>query len=216
MYIAQSPVEEIISKAYQWWTAGLLSSIVIFGAIFLLILYFGWRIFKGLIVQMLLFIMSFVPCLITSYALNINSLQSNSVVPIEGPVYLLFPYVWDSMLGVFKDTSFGAVCVIFIFLSFIAFWHLALLFCHHWKINKLYSFPIAYLCVLAFGLGLFNFHVYLYELYVNYMNSIGLHPAIPPIFLVSIIIIIILLYLFVLKGKRKETITITPVEVKSD
>jgi len=207
-----TPIEQLINQAYQWWTAGLLSSIVIFGVIFLIMLYFGWRLFKALIIQLFLFIVSFVPSVITSYALNVNALEPPPMVPLVGPVYLLFPYTWDVMLGAFKDTAFSSVCILFILISFIAFWHLALYFCHKWEINKLYSIPIGYIGVLAFGLGLINFHSYLFESYVNYMNSIGLHPAIPIIFFVLLLTIIILLYLFVFKSRKKETITIIPTE----
>jgi hypothetical protein len=205
-------IEQIIRQAYQWWTAGLLSSLAIFAVIFLLILYLGWRVFKGLIIQLFLFVISFVPSVITSYAININTLEPKPIVPLQGAVYLLFPYTWDTMLGAFKNTAFVSVCVLFIFLSFLAFWHLALLFCHQWHINKLYSFPLAYLGTVAFGLGLINFHSYVFNAYVNYMNSIGMHPAVPIVFFCMILTIITLLYLFVFKAKRKETITIIPTE----
>lgn len=187
-----------IGNVIQWLIGGLgVTSLV---AILVLILVFLGilKIARGLVVQCLLLIVSWLPSIIVSSAVNVES----AVVPLRGFGLILFPYVWDTLLGVYAGTGIAYVSGVMLVISFIAFLHLSIMFCAKWKIKYYFAPLIAYVCLLALGLGLFNTHKALYKAYESYCVSSGVHPAMPLIFIVFVFLIIFIMYW----GRKRRSI----------
>ncbi|MGP3705201.1 MAG: hypothetical protein ACKD6O_07935 [Candidatus Bathyarchaeota archaeon] len=178
-----------IGNLVQWLIGGLgvssLAVILVLILVFLGIL----KIAKGLVVQSLLLIVSWVPSAVLSSVVNVQS-----TVPVKGFGLILFPYVWDTLLGACAGTEIAYISAVMLAVSFIAFLHLSIMFCAKWKIKYYYAPLIAYICLVALGLGLFNTHKALYSAYENYCVSSGVHPAMPLIFMVFVLLIIFILY----------------------
>jgi hypothetical protein len=101
----------------------------------------------------------------------------------------LFPYTWDVLLGNFAGQDLGFVASLMLVISFIALLHLSIMFCASWKIKLFYAPLIAYIGMIALGLGLVNTHKALYDWYANSCIASGIHPLMPVIFVIMVGII---------------------------
>jgi len=181
----------IVDEIFKWWMGGLGASVIVLFGIFVLALYFSWVIAKKFVVQLFLFLVTWLPSVIVANAVDLSEVSNPPLIPLQGYTFILFPYTWDVLLGNFRNTILEPVCLLMIALSFIALLHAGLLFTHNLGHNVLWSVPVAYFGLLGLGLGMINFHVYLWNSYSALMFSVGLHPIIPIVLFIFIMILVV-------------------------
>jgi hypothetical protein len=170
-------------------TAGVILTLIVIG----LLAYIGVTVVRKLVVQFLLFFVTWVPSVIIAFSVDFSQLSIQPVIPLKGLALILYPYTLDVLYGNFYDTALGTVCFILIFISYIAFLQWSIHFANIYHYNKLYIPLIAYIVLLALGLGMLNTHAVLFNYYINYMITIGVHPSLPILLFITLLALIILL-----------------------
>lgn len=179
-----------VGSLIQWLIGGI-GLTTLFAILLIILVSLGIiKIAKGLLVQSLLLSVAWIPAVVVSLSLNVEGV----IVPVKGYGLILFPYVWDTLYGGNVSAEVTFISGVMLIVSYIAFLHLSIMFCLKWKMKVVFAPFIAYLCMIAFGLGLLNTHKALYNAYENVCVSSGVHPAMPLIFIVFVLLIIFVLY----------------------
>jgi len=186
-------IEEIFSELLNWLLGGIALSTVVSIILILVVIYLGMKVTKGILIQSLLLIVAWLPSIIITFAIDTSTLEPQPIIPLRGVGLVLFPYTWDTLFGWFVDTQIGVISLLMIVISYIAFLHLSIIFCKNYQIKVFLSPIIAYIVLVGLGLGMINFHSYLFNSYVNYAYSIGIHPIMPVLFLVFLFLIVIIM-----------------------
>jgi len=162
-------------------------------ALLAVLAFFGiLKVAKGILVQCLLLLIAWLPSIVVTLGTDTSALKT--IVPLKGYGIILFPYTWDVLLGNFSGQDLGFVASLMLIISFIALLHLSIMFCASWKIKMFYAPLIAYIGMIALGLGLVNTHKALYDWYANSCIASGIHPLMPVIFVVMVGIIVFVIY----------------------
>jgi hypothetical protein len=194
-------VEIDINSLIQWFFGGISLSTLI-GVLLVVLVSFGiLKIAKGILVQCFLLLMAWLPSVVITLATDTSALKT--IVPLKGYGIILFPYTWDVLLGNFSGQDLGFVASLMLIISFIALLHLAIMFCASWKIKLFYAPLIAYIGMVALGLGLVNTHKALYDWYAAGCIASGIHPLMPVIFIVMVGVIS---FIMILGAKKKGNI----------
>jgi len=189
-----------INQLIQWLFGGISLSTLL-GVLLVVLVSLGiLKIAKGILVQTFLLLMAWLPSVVIVLAADTSALKT--VVPLKGYGIILFPYTWDVLLGNFAGQDLGFVASLMLVISFIALLHLAIMFCASWKIKLFYAPLIAYIGMVALGLGLVNTHKALYDWYANGCIASGIHPLMPVIFLIMLTIIVFIM----IWGARKRSV----------
>lgn len=186
------------STITNWLIGGIGLSLVLTIAIVFISFYFITKIAKGYIIQSLLLINAWLPSVILSFVTDFSSVP-NKVIEPSSVSLVLFPYTWDMCYAL---DNLRMISTIMIVLSYVAFVHLGIIFCHRMRCSKLWSFPIGYMLLLSFGLGMVNFHTMI----VNGYSSACINAGVPPLLMpmgVLIFVLFLLFYIFVIKRKKQ-------------
>jgi hypothetical protein len=181
-----------INEIAQWLFGGISISTLLSILLVVLVLLGVLKLAKGVLIQSLLLIISWLPSVIIVLAVDTSSLKS--IIPLKGIGLILFPYTWDVLLGNFSGQDIGYVASFMLIVSFIALLHLAVMFCYKWHVKVIYAPFIAYLCMIALGLGLINTHYAIYKWYENSCITSGIHPLMPVIFICMLLVIMFVMY----------------------
>ena len=195
---------QLINQILSWYMGGLGASVFVVLILFFLGTYLSWVLLKKIAVYGFLFIATWLPSVIVAHAIDYSSMPQ-PMIPLKGYTFILFPYTWDVLLGYFKDTQLGVLCLVMLLLSYVAFLQISYMFCQHYHYKTILAPVFAYVSLLAFGLGLFNFHSYVWAVYKLSMNSLGLNEFLPIIFFIVILIVIIVAK--IIKQKKLYTNT---------
>jgi hypothetical protein len=191
-----------VNQLIQWLFGGISLSTLVCVLLIVLVSIGVLKIAKGILVQSFLLIMAWLPSVIIVLATDTSGLKT--VIPLKGYGLILFPYTWDVLLGNFYGQDLGYVASLMLVISYIALLHLAVMFCASWKISFLYSPFIAYIGMVALGLGLVNTHKALYNWYAAGCIASGIHPLMPIIF-VGMVGIIMLILVWGAKRRSVQT-----------
>ena len=178
--------EDLAQEVFNWFLGGFGLASVISIILFVLLIIGVIKIAERYLVQALLLLMVWLPANVVSGAIDLTGVTP--LVPLKGTSLILFPYVWDILFGTFNNP----VYLIMIMLSYVSLLHLALMYVHKTQ-KPVYWAPLyAYFFILALGLGMVNFHKYLFDSYVSLCYTQGIHPVIPILFFVILMFLLII------------------------
>jgi len=190
-------IDELINTLTSWFIGSVSFTMVIIIVILILVILGVLKIAQGILTKALLLLVVWLPSVVVANAVDISQLEPPPPVPLKGSSLLLFPYVWDTLFGYTGQWWY----LVMLIMSYFALLHIAIAFVRKYDYNILWAPVVAYFMTISLGLGLINFHSYLYTQYANYCFANGFHPAVPPIFFALILAFIAIIKWYI--GKRR-------------
>ena len=150
----------------------------------------GW--ISRIIMEGFLCIVAWLPALIAQ-------LTYGTSLGIHPMGLILFPFIWDSLLGLYAGVNSQVVqmSLVMLFISYLAMLQLSYIMVKYKKLPIWYVFPIGFVALLGFGLGLPNFW--------NFAITNFLMPLIA---IASILIFAFAIMLFIKVKQTKKGITL--------
>jgi hypothetical protein len=180
-------MDDILGQILNWillgiGSAGIATILLVLASIYVV----AW-IAKKYIIQTILLLNTWIPSIVLALVTDFSLVQYKVVEP-QGISLILFPYTLDLCFGI---DSLKSVSFVLILLTYFCFVHIGLMYCHAKKCSKLWAFPIGYSLLIGLGLGMLNFHTWIFDSYTFACISNKIPPPLIPVLMIMLGLIII-------------------------